>query len=202
MKTNFIKYLAGLLISLFFITPSHAALVEIDDPVFGEGAITQDTVAALEWLDIGFSYGLSRNYVNTQFGPGGQFEGFRYATTEEAEGLLQAAGITLGEVQDEANFAAVAYLATLVGKSGSAGGYPEIGAQTGSGTIVGADFYYANGIPTYRTGSFGGCGPSATWVSSWLVREATPVPIPGAVWLLGSGLVVLLGSRRKKGIWN
>jgi len=36
MKTNFIKCLAGLVISLFFIAPSHAALVEIDDPVFGE----------------------------------------------------------------------------------------------------------------------------------------------------------------------
>jgi hypothetical protein len=32
---------------------------------------------------------------------------------------------------------------------------------------------------------------------AWVVKDYNPVPIPGAVWLLGSGLVGLAGLRRK-----
>lgn len=41
-----------------------------------------------------------------------------------------------------------------------------------------------------------------TWVSPMTIRggvgDAPPVPIPGAVWLLGSGLLGLVGLRRKR----
>ena len=35
------------------------------------------------------------------------------------------------------------------------------------------------------------------WNVDNIVLEANPVPIPGAVWLLGSGLIAMVGIRRK-----
>ena len=34
-------------------------------------------------------------------------------------------------------------------------------------------------------------------INAWVCTETNPVPIPGAVWLLGSGLIGIVGVRRK-----
>lgn len=68
-------------------------------------------------------------------------------------------------------------------------------------------FYFSDSSTNYYTYEFDSAGP----VNQWLLKMASdysaggpviasdvnPVPIPGAVWLLGSGLIGIVGIRRK-----
>jgi len=60
-----------------------AVLISVDDPIFGVDSITRDTVTGLDWLDVTASLGRSFHDVNNEFGPGGDFEGWRYAIESE-----------------------------------------------------------------------------------------------------------------------
>lgn len=91
---NMMLVFSFLLISLFS-TQSFAGLKEKNDPYWGTGAITYDTETGLEWLDLNLSTNLSCLYVSTQFGQGGEFEGFRYATNQEVLDFLNSAGISI-----------------------------------------------------------------------------------------------------------
>ncbi len=53
--------------------------------------------------------------------------------------------------------------------------------------MTGPDSYILNSLP-----------PGVPGGMSVALHDANPVPIPGAVWLLGSGLLGLVGIRRKK----
>lgn len=47
----------------------------------------------------------------------------------------------------------------------------------------------------------GDTSPTNFTMTSWQVTELTPVPLPAAVWLLGSSIIGLVGmARRKKGV--
>src|SRR5678816_4482770 len=83
-----------LLVSSLIALDARATLVELDDPQFGPASITRDTEQGLDWLDVPISAGRSYNDVSTQFGVGGDFEGFRYATKDEVRDLLIAVGVT------------------------------------------------------------------------------------------------------------
>jgi hypothetical protein len=84
MKPNIITAaMAGFLL----MAPSHAALIDL-------GNVTQDTNSGLSWLDATATDGMSYNDVSLQLGPGGAFEGYRYATLPELESFLVAAGGT------------------------------------------------------------------------------------------------------------
>ena len=52
------------------------------------GNITRDTTTGLEWLDVTETVGLSFNDVQSLMVSGGEFEGWRYATTFEFEQLI------------------------------------------------------------------------------------------------------------------
>jgi len=59
------------------------------------GLVTYDTQSGLEWLDLSETLGLSFNQVSAQFGAGGRYAGYRYATTLEAQNLLSDFGLPI-----------------------------------------------------------------------------------------------------------
>lgn len=95
--------LAVVLICGMASTSARALLVSTDSD-YGVGTLTYDTDTGLEWLSpsLGLSYGgsgccYSYNDINGQFGSGGVFEGYRYATAAELQTLFfTSAGIDLG----------------------------------------------------------------------------------------------------------
>lgn len=69
-----------------------AAIISVDDPDFGTGALTRDTDQGLDFLDLTKSTNRSYNDVSAHFGASGDFEGFRYATTAEVIALINNYG--------------------------------------------------------------------------------------------------------------
>jgi hypothetical protein len=95
------------------------SIISGDDPVHGPGSLTIDTNSGLEWLELTLSTNLSPDFVSTQLGQGGLFEGFRYATIAELTALFENAGIpniTFGPgTLTSANFEPVSSLMALIG---------------------------------------------------------------------------------------
>jgi len=56
--------------------------------VIDNGPYTTDTDTELDWLDVTASVDKSYNYVTSQFGLGGKYEGYRYATAKEFNTLV------------------------------------------------------------------------------------------------------------------
>ena len=52
------------------------------------GHYTTDLDTGIDWLDVTESVNKSYNYVSSQFGVGGEYEGWRYATAAELENML------------------------------------------------------------------------------------------------------------------
>ena len=75
--------------------------------------------------------------------------------------------------------------------------------RTATFAYTDAHYYEFYRIPTYSD-SISAYGTGAFWddstdpyLGAWVYTTETPVPIPGAVWLLGSGLIGIVGVRRK-----
>ncbi len=75
--------------------------------IIDNGHYTTDTVSGLDWLDITESTDTfpntnvgSYDYISSQFGAGGEYEGWRYATIFELLGLINNAtgsNISIGD---------------------------------------------------------------------------------------------------------
>ena len=82
------------LLGLAFITltlaasPATAVLISQSDIAFGADSVTLDTGTGLEWLNVDISVNRSFNDVSGQFGTGGDFQGWRYATGAEVRNLI------------------------------------------------------------------------------------------------------------------
>ncbi len=177
---------------------------------------TTDTVGGLDWLDVTITANQSFSYVSSQFGAGGLYEGWRYATAREF------------------NFYIVPYVESfrdpVTGWIASPQGFSEV-TQFASIMSYWAynDGQGVNGLlsdPTSRLGYVLGqirVDHNAEWYDSWagaglyadptwwlenrkewgsfLVRDnnLSPVPVPAAAWLFGSALLGFAGfSRRRK----
>lgn len=85
--------------------PASAALVNVDWQTAGDGLMVRDTDTNLKWLKLTQTAGMTYEQVYGQLGPGGTFEGLRYATNAECVALfgeyfgidLSAATGTYGE---------------------------------------------------------------------------------------------------------
>ena len=72
-----------------------SALLEADwMPGSGDGLLTLDTNTGLEWLDLTVTENMSVTTVSAQFGSGGSYEGFQYASAGEVGQLFTDAGLT------------------------------------------------------------------------------------------------------------
>ena len=83
------------LLTVTLSTGVSALVISVDDVGgFGADALTRDTEQGLDFLDLMFSAGRSYNDISTQFAPGGDFAGFRYATLDEVIALVNQFGVS------------------------------------------------------------------------------------------------------------
>jgi hypothetical protein len=179
-------------------------LISLDDPVFGAGAITRDTSTQLDWLDLPLSKGRIFDDVAVEFGPGGDFAGFRHATTDEVSQLFVDAGIPVIDAGGSPdNNAPAQNLIALLGATSEQSGNPEVRGFTSS-LIVGSpgarangdlDFVLAN--PSYYNAQTSVSRNESLIfpnVGHWLVR---PVPEPAAGWMISLAALVVAAHYRR-----
>jgi hypothetical protein len=198
-----------------FASPSGAALLEMNDaslPASLDGNnLSEDTVTGLQWLDVTVSADrtfddIVGNDGTNEFAPGGDFEGFRHATSDELTGWN--AGPQLDSLFTNFGFNSVF---SAIGPYGAVRGYLAVLGCHGScgqyGRIYG--IYVANTDPldpewaeveafSSQGADWGSLGVSATDASlpwpvnsgdvhtgHYLVRSAAaPVPALGGVGVL------------------
>lgn len=204
----------GILISTLLISFNlNAAILSANYQTSGDNLITHDTATGLDWLDLTETAGLSYDYVASQFGVGGEFEGWRFATIYEVSRFFDAFGGyshngQYGSGHDDANYKLFESIAPKWGdlaceQSGCVKGSGQSrfftgDVQYGYGRITGTQYGawepdYAIVAPDY--GSYTG---ASIYYGSALVRSGVPpIPVPATAWLFGSALLGLIGISRK-----
>ena len=195
---------------------AHSSLVSEDWKTTGDNLITLDTITGLEWLDLTETRNISRDYVLTQFGSGGEFAGYRYATSAEVVDLWSNFGINLNA---SAPFGSTGVNSNLITATSILGNpmcdyvcswypYGALGFTSdhpsGDPTLYYelGSYYYPDSNTTYyvRTGQVATSSSGNSGILSHYLVVAQ-VPVPPTLWLFGSGLLGLFGiSRRKKAV--
>ena len=122
---------------LFGWQPASATLIERDWRVPGDGLLTFDPSTGLEWLDAsqailddfppGDSLEARFQQVVAETAPGGRLEGFRVATTANANQLAESAGLAIGSFNVPLNQGPAANFLALVGTTReAASGYKDL----------------------------------------------------------------------------
>lgn len=213
--------LLGLALLGLSVSSVHAAIVSADDAVFGVDSVTIDD-AGLEWLDLTKSTNRSYNTVLGQFGAGGEFEGWRYATTTEVRALYISAGAPASFVngpQGTTNETWIAHLLDLWGITTNPGDplatppTPPGLFHPGSNAITGTGFNNkitaGLAIDAFPSTTIDFASTEVETVNRDLRRanlgsalvRADPlpaVPVPAAVWLFGTALIGLIGFGKRK----
>lgn len=198
---------------------AQAVVLSINDTVFGLNSVTRDMDNNLDWLDWTLSTNRSFNDVSTQFGVGGDFEGWRHATDAEVLALYQSAGISGAFINQlgQTNDATVDALEALLGQTDPGGTFLTVPTTFG---VTSETHTSGNPLIAYladNSSGFGGIGgaysPSApasqqiftgpdstdTFVGHALVRDFIPEPnslLLGAVGILGCFLANRHAYRR------
>ncbi len=216
---GFVRIFASVVL---FATLSSAQASLIDSDLYGNGdrLITLDSATNLEWLDVTYTVGLTRQSVLAEMTAGGRFDGFRWATRREVEALLLNAGIPLSFGDPNNNYfgGAVAHVApfnTLFGHLGSfICGYsygvpdPESCSRIhGYTSTYELDGYFSPVVGISRNLNNERVGyimATRLWENQWgddvghyLVRESvSPVPAPPTFILMLTGLGLLGLTKR------
>jgi len=197
--------LAGLLL-LVFVSSANAAIID-------NGIYTTDSTSGLDWLDLTETTNKSYNYVSTQFGIAGEFEGYRYATGLELNGMIENyTGIDLTGI-----------IATSWSNDANIGGLVNLLGDN-STTTGGGGWFYSRGMTadTYNSGSetrqvfavlidyvdllrndYTSSGTGINFrdemssnMGSFLIRES--VPETSSFYLFTISLLGLFGAARRK----
>jgi hypothetical protein len=171
-------------VCLLASSSSFAAVVDLPNGEFF------DQSSNVTWKDPHLYTGLSYNYVLASLE-----SGWHIATEAEVASMVVSAGIDYSYLKDVMGFTVNpsnggGFIAGLYNNFGSDYYHPESnwvgGAYLGEGysewTLVSQWWFKDQGL-----------GHSGVWVNN----AGSPVPIPAAVWLLGSGLLGLIGIRKK-----
>ncbi len=202
-------------VAAFGQTSVSAAIISVDT-VFGADTATRDTDSGLDWLDLTESFGALAD-IEARLAAGGDLEGWRLATQGEVQTFWSNAGIsptsldgTYIYTSDPAEVLATLTLFELVGGTqfnpsfDFATGYTAESASESqqaaatlargynrdldifdqSGAILGDVFSKTPGIGDAQ--------------AAWLIREAPAVPAPGALGLLGLGLLAMSARRASR----
>ena len=113
------RLLASTCLATVLLMPQGVAAQVVEDP--NDSSKTLDSSTNLAWLDINQTTNRSFLDVSGQFGPGGAFEGWRYATKSEVMTFFTNAGIDVTNAVD--SYAAISGLMTLVGTTETSFGF-------------------------------------------------------------------------------
>ena len=197
--------------SILVTGPSNAALVSMNDQIFGDGSITVDLDTGLEWLDL--TQSTNRSYGDmvgsdgtNEFIIGGDFAGWRYGTIIEVQALLTNHGFpyvntNFNEVSNQRPDNVPFYISfvDLFGETcpvevvncnlnlTQTRGWIEGPTNTSVTELVYDHFNNDAGINFFNTSS----GPFVD-TGSFLVRE-TELPLPASIWLFLSGVLSTIG---------
>lgn len=196
------------IVLLLFVVAINARAALID-----QGSYLTDTVSGLDWLKLTQTVNRTYNDVSSQLDEGGEFAGWRYATSTEFEALLLNQGITAdqgcsdgtnfcGGVHSE-NYATISNLVNQIGDtfeqayggSLTSSAYASLGVLAdftsggfrSVGLLAGFDTPYARTVYTLQNDV-----ASATHIGSFLIRTSE-VPLPAGGYLFISAMVGLLG---------
>ncbi len=177
--------------------------------------LTQDTSTGLEWLDLDVSVGrsfadLSGADGTDEFAPGGDFEGFRYATRLEltgatgaaqADSLYKSLGIPPSGFTSPSGYALARALITVAGCFGSCAEYgysngtllDDDGVTPGQASMEAFLFgtNYGQSVPFGSPSLFPPNDAFALLSGNWLVRDIAAVPLPAPAWLLFASCALL-----------
>ena len=173
----------------------------------GDGLLTYDAATNTEWLDLYLTSTSSFELVQTYISPGGIYEGFRVASVEEVWELMTNFGLLLGAPGEEVTFSG--------SQAQAVGDFFDIAWQFNSnlGDAMTSDILSSTlpiplGVgwgfdPIENTAIIGTCcgwavTDQSSLLSTWLLRDAAPIPVPGAAILFGSALFVLQGLFRRR----
>lgn len=198
---------------------ANAALISVDlNEGSGDGLLTRDTISGLDWLDITLTVNQTYDQVRT----GSWYQaGFTHANMEELLTLFLHAGTPSDgfdlSITYPTETQALAQLlgATIVGEEGSLTTIGFSGSDFFGNTVTTAthpvdspfsallaQINYSpptGNFPTFGEAHFTGGHPFSNEASpywgSFLIRPA-PVPLPGALGLMFSGLSVLIWRMR------
>lgn len=206
-------------IALLLAAPlaARADIVITDWKTAGDQALMWDTVSDREWLRLPQTAGLSYQQVAAQLGAGGDYNGFTHADVADVWQLFDNAGLSprypapdaeakffigswgLDGADGDTTYVTVrAITSDWYGLPDDYDNRLQIVAMVGYGSLEPTAPSWANA--TASTVSLSETRPdtgSALWRQRIEAAPATPLPEPGALLLAGTGLLALLGTRRR-----
>lgn len=195
--------LAGALVSA---APSFASLVPVSLNNPGDELVTRDTINDLDWLD--WNQGLSLSYfaMLAELQPGGQYEGWLYATAAELSDFMASGNVPDPGGRTVANIPSVLSILSLVGANdyfgflgpgNSSAAFlhdPDNLAPGSFGPFAVFTIETFDNPVTAKAGEIGaGLNDYAFGMGHALVRA---VPEPGTIGFLAMGSLGLLRRRR------
>ncbi|MES2294310.1 MAG: PEP-CTERM sorting domain-containing protein [Pseudomonadota bacterium] len=178
---------------------SATTLISENDPKFGSGAITLDVSTGIEWLAPKYSLDRSYTDVSGQFGAGGDFEGYRYASNAEITSLFVSVGGVVVDDYTPLNSLAVTTLQNFLGVTESESFINRLAGYTGDAYpgIPNTEYIFqfnvdpSNGFGEFRDFTVDDKGTPLNFGGNFLVKNVSAVPEPN-VWaliILGFGAV-------------